>query len=156
LVRETTYLERPEPKLRDEDVDAFLETVRKTDRLDWLMFRLIIECGLSPDEVVGNTRNGADLKGIFIADLTDTGIFLRRGHQRNKVEVHASAELLKRLQDLAGERSGKLFVTGWNDASRLGQEAKQYAQLAQIPGYENIRIQTLRNYYSRNSLTIPP
>jgi len=65
-----------------EEEARVLETVERMSPSDALIFWLMGKRGLRIGEIVGNHRNGSNLPGLQIEDLTDSGVHVKgkKGH----------------------------------------------------------------------------
>lgn len=148
-------------KLSDQEVLTLLKVAKDSSKSDWLILRLIVECGFKLGEVVASLRNTSKLPGIQIEDLGDDSIHIRRAHNPEPEWVYVGTDLIRRLKDFAGERrTGRLFEqvrtterrlvsTGSDPVGTLLKRPKIYGREAKIRDWKYLTTEALRSTLSQ-------
>ena len=133
-----------------EEEARVLETVAKMNPADELIFWLMGKRGLRIGEIVGNHRNGSNLPGLQLEELTDSGVHVK-GKKGHDDFIPLPGDIVSRLKGLGGTRQkGPIF---WDVASHkdpvgtMDHRTKRYCCEAQVEDWQYVHPHAFRHAF---------
>jgi integrase len=121
IKREKVFHEKRASKTPSpEEIQKTLDVAKKLNLERWVVMRLWgpppFGSGLRNGEVVGNHRNGSNLRGAQIEDFRDDGFIYIRGKKNHIDKWPIPHDLGPVIKELIGKRTkGKIFLDGYED-----------------------------------------
>ena len=137
-----------------EEEARVLDTIQKQDPADWLIYWLMGKRGLRIGEIVSNHRNGADLPGLQIGDLTDSGVHVK-GKKGHDDFIPLPGFIVTELRQLIGDiETGPIFHNIASHKDPVGiidHRTKVYCKEAGIEDWQYVHPHAFRHAFGFKS-----